>query len=72
MTETKTKAQDRDDVLIDQVRRSLRGVSGALMIPGPEWYGPAAVEYANRQEAAIDEEVERFRSLLAGDEKAGA
>ena len=64
-TKTKAKAQDRDDVLVDQVRRSLRGVSGAMMIPGAEWYGPAAVEFADRQEAAVDQEVEAFRALLA-------
>lgn len=64
MTETNTKAQGRDDVLVDQVRRSLRRVSG-VAIPEVERYGPTAVEFADRQEEAIGREVEKFRSLLA-------
>ena len=64
MTETNTKAQGRDDVLVDQVRRSLKRVSG-VAIPEVERYGPAAVEFADRQEEAIGREVEKFRSLLA-------
>ncbi len=64
MTETNTKAQGRDDVLVDQVRRSLRRVSG-VAIPEVERYGPAAVEFADRQEEEVGREVEKFRSLLA-------
>ena len=71
MTEKKTTAQSRDDVLVDQVRRSLRRVGG-VVVPEVERYGPAAVEFTDRQEAAIDEEVEKFRSLLAIDEEAAA
>ena len=71
MKETNRKAQGRDDVLVDQVRRSLRRVGG-VVVPEVERYGPAAVEFADRQEAAIDEEVEKFRSLLAIDEEAAA
>ena len=71
MTEKKTTAQSRDDVLVNQVRRSLRRVGG-VVVPEVERYGPAAVEFADRQEAAIDEEVEKFRSLLAIDEEAAA
>ena len=72
MTETNTTARARDDILVDQVRRSLRGVSGAMMVPDPEWYGPAAVEFADSQEAAIDQEVEKFRALLADTEEVAA